>query len=169
MIRKRLATILTFGILFAGATSAVTSTQVSAFATPTVFRYVVTFHDGVDAAAKASSMVASGLHVSRVYGTLFSGVAVDMTAEQANALAADPNVALVESDARIVGAQTQDGVDWSLARIDQRSNEPNAHFSYPASAGMGVVVYLVDSGLVTDPVGLSRIPHNEIAGRARTG
>ena len=169
MIRKRLATILTFGILFAGATSAVTSTQVSAFAPLTKFRYVVTFHDGVDAAAMASNMVGSGLHVSRVYGTLFSGVAVDMSPEQANALAADPNVALVESDARVVGAQTQDGAEWALARIDQRTNEPSAHYSYPASAGMGVVVYLVDSGLITDPVGLSRLPHNELAGRAKTG
>ncbi|MEN9802227.1 MAG: hypothetical protein RLZ37_1352, partial [Actinomycetota bacterium] len=169
MIRKRLATILSLGLLFAGATSAVTSTQVSAFASPTKFRYIVTFHDGVDAAAMASNMAGSGLYVSRVYGTLFSGVAVDMSPEQANALAADPNVALVESDARFVGAQTQDGADWSLARIDQRTNEPNAHYSYPASAGMGVVVYLVDSGLVTDPVGLSQLPHQDIAGRAKTG
>lgn len=165
MIRKRLATILALGTLFAGTVT----TQVSAFATPTVFRYVVTFHDGVDAQAMASGMVGAGLRVSRVYGTLFSGVAVDLTVEQANALAADPNVALVESDVQVERAQTQDGVDWSLARIDQRSNEPNSAYTYPASAGSGVVVYVVDSGLVTDPVGLSRLPNNELAGRAKPG
>ncbi|MFM8856201.1 MAG: S8 family serine peptidase, partial [Actinomycetota bacterium] len=165
MIRKRLATILALGTLFTG----MVTTQASAFANPTVFRYVVTFHDGVDASAMASNMVGSGMRVARVYGTLFSGVAVDLTPEQASALAADPNVALVESDARMGRAQTQDGAEWALTRIDQRSNDPNAAYNYPASAGMGVAVYIVDSGLVTDPVGLSKLPHQEIAGRAKTG
>lgn len=163
MKHRRLSAILALGILLSGTVA----TQASAF-TRGASRYVVTFHDGVDAGAQAAAMTNAGMYVPLVFGTLFSGVAVDLTPDQAAALAGDPNVALVEPDVTVKGNQTQDGATWGLDRLDQRSTEPDGHFSYPLSAGNGVVVYVVDSGLMTG-TNLHNLVHIDLKGRVAKG
>lgn len=164
MIRRRLSLIVAFGILFGGAVS----TQASASAQQSTSRYVVTFKDGVDANAQGAAMTAFGFNVARIYQTLLSGVAVDLTADQAGALAADPNVALVEPDVMVRAAETQSGANWSLSRIDQTSTTPDANYTYPSSAGAGVVVYVVDTGLNTGTT-IRNLQHLDLNGRVALG
>lgn len=164
MIRRRLSLIVALGILFGGAVS----TQASASAPYKTTRYVVTFHDGVDASAQGAALSAFGVNVARIYQTLISGIAVDLTADQAGALALDPNVALVEPDVMVRAAETQSGANWSLSRIDQTSTAPDPHFSYPSSAGSGVAVYIVDTGLNTGTT-IRNLQHLELNGRVAAG
>ncbi|MFM7253435.1 MAG: S8 family peptidase [Ilumatobacteraceae bacterium] len=49
---------------------------------------------------------------------------------------------------------------WGLDRVDQRSSSLNNRFDY-ANAGVGVLVYVVDTGL--------RVSHEEFKGRVSTG
>ncbi len=164
MIRRRLSIIIALGILFGSAVS----TQASANTHQKSSRYVVTFHDGVDASAQGAAMTDLGIYVARIYQTLFSGVAVDLTADQAGALAADPNVALVEPDVMVRASETQSGANWSLSRIDQTSTMPDANFTYPTSAGSGVVVYLVDTGLNIGST-IRNLQHLDLSGRVSPG
>lgn len=165
MLRRRLSAFIALGILFSGLATA----QASAFAPRTVFRYVVTFHDGVDVQAEANAMSSFGLNVARIYQSLLPGLAVDLTPDQAAALAGDPRIALVEQDVAVEASATQDGASWGLDRIDQRTPQLDAGYSYPASGGAGVVVYLVDSGLMVGSTSIYSLPHKELSGRVAAG
>lgn len=164
MIRKRLSVSIALGILFAG----LALPQGIEAAVQKTSRYVVTFHDGVDALAQSANMSASGLKVVRTYAALFPGVAVDLTADQLGALGTDPNIALIEADSPVTTSQTQSGVIWALDRIDQAESQPNGTFAYPGSAGAGVDVYLVDTGL-RNGTSIRNMPHMEFTGRVGAG
>lgn len=167
MIRRTASAFVILAAALLG--TALTPAQASAFDRPA--RYVVTFQPGVNAQSMSSTWVGLGLKVVRVYGTLLSGVAVDLTAAQAASLAADPNVARIEADVPVKASATQSGASWALDRID--SSDPNftANFSYPDSAGSGVQVFAVDGGLQSEfeifPGYPS--PNPEFEGRVRTG
>ena len=67
--------------------------------------------------------------------------------EEVAALAADPNVATIEPDVTMQASVDQSGADWGLDRIDQRSLPLSGTYSYPSSAGAGVKVYVIDTGV----------------------
>jgi subtilisin family serine protease len=50
---------------------------------------------------------------------------------------------------------------WNLDRVDQESLPLSGTFSFPADAGSGATVYVVDTGV--------RLTHREFAGRAKSG
>ena len=159
---------LAASVLVLGVAPASASPATPAFAALGKARYVVTFHDGVDPQAMGSAMAGQGITVVRLYGTLFSGVAADMTPEQAAAIAADPQVALVEADVQVRASSTQSGAGWALDRIDQSSPAPDAAFSYPPSAGSGVAVYIVDTGLNVGST-IKNLQHLDLLGRIAPG
>src|SRR5690606_1611424 len=81
---------------------------------------------------------------------------------EARRLAADPAVASVEQDQKVQLADvTQTNAPWGLDRIDQASLPLSRTYTYPDSAGSGVTVYVIDTGV--------RITHREISGRASYG
>lgn len=94
------------------------------------------------------------------YDSAVTGFAAQMSADAATALAADPDVALVEPDqvVHISGSQTPAG--WGLDRIDQPDQPLDDSYTYP-TMGAGVHVYIIDTGL--------RASHAEFAGRVGTG
>lgn len=167
MIRRRWTLSLALASLLTGALLT-GPTPVAAFSSPSVARYVVTFRDGVDAQAQAQAMAGQGMRVVRIYQTLLSGVAADLTPEQAGAIAANPDVVLVEADVVVRTAEAQSGANWALSRIDQETNSPDGAFSYPTTAGSGVVVYVLDTGL---DIGTSirNIQHRDLTGRILPG
>ena len=100
-----------------------------------------------------------GASVERTYEHAITGMAATLTAAQASALEADPRVAYVEPDRRVVALATQSNAPWGLDRVDQRSGTDGL-YTYNTTAS-GVTAYIVDTGI--------RTGHVDFGGRARNG
>ena len=95
-----------------------------------------------------------------VWAHALKGFSVQMTEEEALALAEDPDVAYVEEDSVMEINTTQTGATWGLDRIDQRNLPLSTTYSY-TTTGSGVNVYVIDTGI--------RRTHNDFGGRAFVG
>ena len=95
-----------------------------------------------------------------VWAHALKGFSVQMTEEEALALAEDPDVAYVEEDSVMEINVTQTGATWGLDRIDQRNRPLSTTYSY-TTTGNGVNVYVIDTGI--------RRTHNDFGGRAFVG
>lgn len=99
--------------------------------------------------------------IQHVYQHAIQGFSVRMTATQAKMLAAMPFVAAIEPDQWINIGATQANPPYGLDRIDQTSLPLNNTYNYADSAGQGVHVYVLDTGL--------RASHSEFIGRVGNG
>ncbi|GAA0594427.1 S8 family serine peptidase [Kribbella sandramycini] len=103
-----------------------------------------------------------GGSVGYVYDQVFGGYSAQMTAAQARRLAADPSVAYVQQVQTRTVADTQPNPpNWGDDRIDQRDLPLNKSFSYPANAGQGATVYVLDTGINAN--------HQDFSGRVKQG
>ncbi|MFH9014274.1 S8 family peptidase [Streptomyces sp. NPDC017943] len=127
--------------------------------------YIVTLHTrpGLKASSAAGKSLVKGYggSVDRTFGSALNGYSATLSATEARRLAADPAVASVEQNQRVSLAATQTSAPWGLDRIDQPSLPLSGTYTYPDSAGSGVTVYVVDTGV--------RITHQQISGRAAHG
>lgn len=123
--------------------------------------WVVTFRSGANPRVEAEQERAKGVKVARVFEHALKGMAVELTAREAAALAADPMVASVEPDAPVHLDATQGGATWGIDRADQRTLPLSGTFTYPDSGGAGVKAYVIDTGV--------RATHSEFAGRVAPG
>ncbi|MFJ5308892.1 S8 family peptidase [Streptomyces sp. NPDC088350] len=128
--------------------------------------YIVTLKKS--AGLKASSAAGKGLvkeyggTVKKTFGTVLNGYSANLTATEAKRLAADPAVAAVEQNQRVhLTDTTQSSAPWGLDRVDQAALPLSGTYTYPDSAGSGVTVYVIDTGV--------RITHTQISGRASYG
>jgi subtilisin family serine protease len=124
--------------------------------------YVVLFADDVsDVPGLAKQLaVQHGASVRFTYSSALKGFASHMSAQAAAALARHPRVASVEPDRTVPLAAVQATADWGLDRVDQRSRPLDSQFNY-TSAGEGVSIYIIDSGI--------RLSHVDLEGRAVAG
>ncbi len=142
--------------------------KVLAAGSPTAVKdsYIVTLRKS--AGLKASSGAGKSLikeyggTVRKTFDTVLNGYTATLSATEARRLAADPAVASVEQNQRVQLADTtQSSAPWGLDRIDQTSLPLSGAYTYPDSAGSGVTVYVIDTGV--------RITHTQISGRASYG
>ncbi|MET8122906.1 S8 family serine peptidase [Micromonospora sp. NPDC005189] len=123
--------------------------------------YLVLFEEG----ARPDVASEYGVRVVETYDSALNGVLVEAGEQQARRLAADPSVRLVEQNTRVrqpaKRTRTQRDPSCGLDRIDQRALPLNGSYTYPAAAGAGVDVYLIDTGL--------DYRHPDLAPRARPG
>ncbi|MGP4011527.1 S8 family peptidase [Streptomyces sp. 4N124] len=142
--------------------------KVLAADSPTAIKdsYIVTLKKsaGLKAASSAGKSLVTeyGGTVKKTFGTVLNGYTATLSATEAKQLAADPAVASVEQNQRVqLTDTTQSNAPWGLDRSDQTSLPLSGTYTYPDSAGSGVTVYVIDTGV--------RITHSEISGHATYG
>ncbi|SDP81320.1 Serine protease, subtilisin family [Streptomyces sp. cf386] len=126
--------------------------------------YVVTLKGGTKAPSTAGKSLAEkyGAKISHTYGTVLNGYAIRADERQAKRLAADSRVASVVQDTRVTLDHNQKNPpSWGLDRIDQANLPLDNSYTWPESAGAGVTVYVIDTGI--------RISHKDFGGRASHG
>lgn len=126
--------------------------------------YVVTLKGTTRAPSAAGKSLAEkyGAEISHTYGTVLNGYAVRADERQAKRLAADPRVASVVQDTRVTLEHTwKNPPSWGLDRIDQANLPLDKSYTWPESAGAGVTVYVIDTGI--------RVSHKDFGGRASYG
>ncbi|MEY9994366.1 subtilisin family serine protease [Streptomyces sp. V4I8] len=126
--------------------------------------YLVTLKGGTKAPSAAGKSLADkyGAKISHTYGTVLNGYAVQANERQAKRLAADSRVASVVQDTRVTLEHNQKNPpSWGLDRIDQANLPLDKSYTWPESAGSGVTVYVIDTGI--------RISHKDFGGRASYG
>ncbi|MEP6731250.1 MAG: PKD domain-containing protein [bacterium] len=110
--------------------------------------YIVVFKNSVlnpTAMASSISMQHQGA-IEHTYTTAIKGVALALTAAEASAMRADPNVAFVEQDQTAQLQSLQASAPWGLDRIDQHALPLST--TYVANAnGTGVTAYVIDTGI----------------------
>lgn len=124
--------------------------------------------------AERTQRVASAYHarVGHIYTHTFNGFSARMTPDDALRLSRDPDVKYVEEDGivRISGEQ-KDPPSWGLSRICTRQLDLPNPYTYPDSAGQGIAVYVLDTGIQTtqpDFGGRAVMVQNYITGEANT-
>jgi subtilisin family serine protease len=126
--------------------------------------YLVTLKAGeVKGSSKAGKEIATkhGAQVKRTFDKVLNGYEVKATPAQAKKLAADDAVAAVEVNQTFHATGSQSNPPWGLDRIDQANLPLNQNYTYPDTAGEGVTVYVIDTGV--------RVSHSTFGGRARNG
>lgn len=126
--------------------------------------YLVTLKGGTTAPSSAGKSLAEkyGARISHTYGTVLNGYAIKANERQARLLAADSRVASVVQDTRVTLDHTQrNPPSWGIDRVDQPDLPLDKNYTWPDSAGAGVTVYVIDTGM--------RISHKDFGGRAGYG
>ena len=99
--------------------------------------------------------------VDHVFDTVLLGLAVRLRDDGLDALTRLPGVAVVDEEVAVSStAEQTNPPSWGLDRIDQASLPLDGRYTYLTS-GVGVTVYVVDSGI--------RPTHTEFAGRIPYG
>ena len=120
-------------------------------ADPVSDQYIVTLEGGTARAVPGEAEQLAERYdagVLDVYDTALVGFSARMSPDDAQRLAADPHVALVEQDGYVQASATQvpPNLSWGLDRIDQRDLAVDGSYTYTTTAA-NVHAYVLDTGL----------------------
>lgn len=126
-------------------------------------RYIVVFDDVTSNAAVQTTATAlattPGVHVSEVFSVI-PAFAAELSDSAVLALQANPSVKYIAVDQKVTLSAEQQNARYGLDRIDQR-NGTNGTYNDFGYAGLGVHIYVIDTGV--------RTTHAEFQGRIGNG
>ncbi|MEY4060789.1 MAG: hypothetical protein RIQ31_451, partial [Actinomycetota bacterium] len=91
-----------------------------------------------------------GLEPTANFTNALDGFALSLTDVQIAAVETLIPAARVSEDAPISIDATQTSASWNLSMLDQISTPTDAQYTYPDSAGSGVKVYVIDTGVAAN-------------------
>jgi subtilisin family serine protease len=149
---------LVLGLVFA---TVLATTPAQAYIAVARGTYIVQVKDGTAATVRAL-IGKLGETPHDELTEVMDGFVLDLTDAEVAALRADANVIQVVADQPMSLMDSQSPApSWGLDRIDQTNTTYDNTYNYPASAGAGVRVYIVDTGVMaSDP---------DFSGRIETG
>ena len=98
--------------------------------------------------------------VTRTYKSVLKGGVYQMSEEQAQKLAQDPSVEIVEEDQIMSINATQNNATWGIDRSDQRDLPLSGTYTYNTTAS-NVNAYIIDTGILNS--------HSDFGGRSVSG
>ncbi|GAA4358566.1 S8 family peptidase [Kangiella marina] len=98
--------------------------------------------------------------VTRTYKAVLKGGVYKMSEEQAQKLAQDPSVEIVEEDQIMSINATQNNATWGIDRSDQRDLPLSGTYTYNTNAS-NVNAYIIDTGILNT--------HSDFGGRSFSG
>ncbi|CAL3972326.1 unnamed protein product [Diplocarpon coronariae] len=133
--------------------------------------YIVVYNDDVSMETFEASMNEHKSRFSKRDTTViggsfaiknFKGYQVKADTSTLAEIVASPHVSYVEKDTKVTtqGLTTQKDATWGLGAISHKAQDSTSYV-YDSTAGSGVTVYVVDTGIYTD--------HSEFEGRASWG
>ncbi|KAF9466801.1 serine protease [Collybia nuda] len=138
---------------------------VEKFEGKTTGRFIVTLKDGASKSAVTQKLKAN---VITHDWSVLNGFAADLDTDAVNLLRASPEVELISEDGIMHTMTTQTNAPWGISRLssssrlsNQDTNALTFSYTFDASAGSGVDIYIVDTGVFT--------AHSQFGGRARWG
>lgn len=127
-------------------------------------KYIVKLKAGVSRKAWANKLSSDSV----VDWELINGIAADLTDDELNTLRASGDVEAISEDPIMHAFATQTNAPWGLQRVSQASKLTSTNaaglnyvYTYDDSAGEGVDIYVVDTGV--------HVRHTDFGGRARWG
>ncbi|KAJ2926093.1 hypothetical protein H1R20_g11006, partial [Candolleomyces eurysporus] len=139
--------------------------SVERFQGETTGKYIVKFKAGVSRKKWVNRLKSAP---SAVEWDLINGIAAVVDEDELNELRASGDVESIAEDGIMHAWATQTNAPWGLQRITQagalsstNTAGLNYNFTYDDSAGQGVDIYIVDTGVL--------VTHSQFGGRARWG
>jgi subtilisin family serine protease len=127
--------------------------------------YIVVLDDNATDArlrSAAATATAAGGTIGFTYHAALKGFSASLSPAALKAVRAAAGVKYVEADGRVhISAKQPNPPSWGLDRVDQRKLPLKATYKYVDSAGSGVHVYIIDTGI--------RFTHVDFDGRATSG
>jgi subtilisin family serine protease len=92
-----------------------------------------------------------------VYTRAIDGVAVSLTPAEVATIKAENPQAQIVPDSIVTIEATRSGATWGLSALDQATAPADSTYTYPDSAGTGVDVFVIDTGVANRPADFSGV------------
>ncbi len=106
-----------------------------------------------------------GVNPDHTYTHTIHGAAAELTPQEINTLRHEVPGAVISADALVHISSLQTSPTWGLDTLDQTSPTLDHSYTYPTSAGSGVDVYVIDTGLRASTYAAG----GELSGRVTAG
>ena len=105
----------------------------------------------LDVSSEVAENLNTDIQIDETFDTLLDGFSAELTPTEVEALQDSPDVLAVYPDLPMSINATQTSAPWNLSRLDQNTAPADTTYTYPDSAGSGVRIYVVDSGVSVNP------------------
>lgn len=122
--------------------------------------YIVKFLDNINADNEHKKVKNMGIIQKERLDYIFKGFIGEMSRTQVAMLSKNPNIEMIELDSKVTTYIEQSNPTWGIDRLDQRNLPLDLKYKY-LSSGVGVNVYIVDTGI--------RSTHSEFVNRVLPG